>query len=573
MNTNLPLVHLLRFFALLTYLACTASLAIGQNTARQPEGAKAGHIVVGSGHLTAKAIGGAERRLHRRSPIYAGDTIIVGKNAFVQIRFSDGALFSLRPGSEFRISEYRHQEQADENGKAVFELLKGGLRTISGTIGKKKQENYQLNTPISTIGIRGTHYGTRLCAGDCRTPEGDLMPDGQYGGVVDGAISVTPRADGPGRGQGQRLTRGFGNDSYFHLAHRGAPIQELLGPPGILFGQPQVQQDKKDQSEQGSKEPGGAGHHPTQQHQPRQRHRPGPQPPPPPPPSPPPPPPPPPDLRDNLGLTQNPPGSAIAVAGILLDTDGPVAEVMRAQGDPNTRVYLDNVGGVGNVPVRVIIHDPEQTSGCNPECGAGRGTATLVDHNGFGSAADGVIVNWGRWSGGWNAHDASGAIPTAGSLHYIYSPHTTPAPDLETLRASGTVGTYAHIAGGAPTDQNNNAGIFVIGNTIMTLDFGSAEITGYDVEMTGFGTGITLSGSLEGNAPISLLDTDGHFKPGANFQLGATCSGGACATGMAGKGSVGMALTGKSASHAINSVEMHTNDMSQSAVGTFVSKR
>jgi len=186
---------------------------------------KTGHIVVGSGCLVACAEDGTERLLRHRAAVYAGDTIIVGKHAFVQIRFTDGALFSLRPDSEFKVDEYRHQEQEDENGKVVFELLKGGLRTISGSIGKKKQENYQLKTLVSTIGIHGTHYGLRLCTGNCTFPQGDSMQDGLYGGVVAGAISMNNQS-----GEG-----GIGNDQYFYVATVDTPLQLLLGPPGIIF--------------------------------------------------------------------------------------------------------------------------------------------------------------------------------------------------------------------------------------------------------------------------------------------------------------------------------------------------
>lgn len=76
----------------------------------------------------------------------------------------------------------------------MFSLLKGGLRTITGAIGKRKPDAYQLRTTVATIGIRGTNYGVLLCQGDCqnlRNNEGHVPQDGLHLDVAQGAIGVT----------------------------------------------------------------------------------------------------------------------------------------------------------------------------------------------------------------------------------------------------------------------------------------------------------------------------------------------------------------------------------------------
>ena len=40
----------------------------------------------------------------------------------------------------------------------MFSLLKGGLRTITGLVGRSNRKNYQISTTVATIGIRGTEY-------------------------------------------------------------------------------------------------------------------------------------------------------------------------------------------------------------------------------------------------------------------------------------------------------------------------------------------------------------------------------------------------------------------------------
>lgn len=174
-----------RLFLLLFAIAIF-SLPLVLYSADEPA-AGAGKVVLATGQLTARAGDGSERRLKRADPIFSGDTVIVGENAVAQIRFSDGGLVALRSGSQFRVEDYRYEGKEDGNEKAVFSLLKGGLRTISGKIGKQNKENYEMKTPVATIGIRGTHYGVRLCLGDC----GEGVEDGWYIGVLEGAIAFT----------------------------------------------------------------------------------------------------------------------------------------------------------------------------------------------------------------------------------------------------------------------------------------------------------------------------------------------------------------------------------------------
>jgi hypothetical protein len=86
-----------------------------------------------------------------------GDTINTGEGR-VQLRFVDGAYVSLQPQSQFRIDEFRFNGRQDGSERGFFSLLKGGLRTITGLVGRTNKDNYQVTTSVATIGIRGTEY-------------------------------------------------------------------------------------------------------------------------------------------------------------------------------------------------------------------------------------------------------------------------------------------------------------------------------------------------------------------------------------------------------------------------------
>lgn len=109
------------------------------------------------GDVVAVQPDGVRRTLQRGSEVAAGETVDTGSGRG-QLRFTDGAMVSLQPQTQFRIDAYEFRGSADGSEKGFFSLLKGALRTITGLIGKSDHKSYRLNTAVATIGIRGTEY-------------------------------------------------------------------------------------------------------------------------------------------------------------------------------------------------------------------------------------------------------------------------------------------------------------------------------------------------------------------------------------------------------------------------------
>ena len=126
----------------------------------------AGRVVISTGSNEIERADGSIELLKTRSHIYSGDTIRTGKKGRIHIRFSDDSTLSLKPDSEFSINDYRFKQESSSNGNADYSLLKGGMRKLTGLIGKKKQESYQVRTSVATIGIRGTSYKAVLVSAD-----------------------------------------------------------------------------------------------------------------------------------------------------------------------------------------------------------------------------------------------------------------------------------------------------------------------------------------------------------------------------------------------------------------------
>ena len=128
--------------------------------------AAAGRVEFAVGTVNAVGRDGSSRVLKKGGEIDNGDTIQTAEGR-AQIRFSDGGYISLQPNTEFKVEDYSYNGKPDGSEKGVFTLVKGGLRAITGAIGHTNKQAYRVNTPVATIGIRGTEYlaqygGTKL---------------------------------------------------------------------------------------------------------------------------------------------------------------------------------------------------------------------------------------------------------------------------------------------------------------------------------------------------------------------------------------------------------------------------
>ncbi|MCW5625375.1 MAG: FecR domain-containing protein [Burkholderiales bacterium] len=120
--------------------------------------AEAARVEFAIGPVSAAAADGSTRTLTKGAVIEAGDLVNTGSGGRVQLRFTDGAFVSLQPDTQFRVDQYRFNGQQDGSERGFFSLLKGGLRTITGLVGRSNKKNYQVTTQVATIGIRGTEY-------------------------------------------------------------------------------------------------------------------------------------------------------------------------------------------------------------------------------------------------------------------------------------------------------------------------------------------------------------------------------------------------------------------------------
>ncbi|WP_051560249.1 FecR family protein [Marinobacterium jannaschii] len=117
-----------------------------------------GKVLLSFGKNHAITAEGELRLLKRKSEIFNQETLQTGPRGRLQVRFSDDSMLSLKPNTRYAIQQYEFNKAAPTESKAFYKLIKGGMRTISGKIGKVDREDYKLETVVATIGIRGTEF-------------------------------------------------------------------------------------------------------------------------------------------------------------------------------------------------------------------------------------------------------------------------------------------------------------------------------------------------------------------------------------------------------------------------------
>jgi hypothetical protein len=117
--------------------------------------------------VVRKASGGARvLRGGQASPaapgmkLFPGDTVETDRDGAVGIVLRDDSRLAIGPGSSFSLDRFRFAPVAGELGLAA-RLSRGTIQYLSGLIGKLAPESVRIDTPVSSIGIRGTRFVLR----------------------------------------------------------------------------------------------------------------------------------------------------------------------------------------------------------------------------------------------------------------------------------------------------------------------------------------------------------------------------------------------------------------------------
>jgi hypothetical protein len=164
----------------LAVLAVGAARADGVSAADRP----VGEVTMSVGPVMKISAQGVPAPVARGSRIMPGDRLDTAEGGHVHIRFVDGALVSVRPGSRLWVEDYKFDPQHVSLSLVRFKLEYGVARAISGAAAEGAKDRFRLNTPLVAIGVRGTDFVVH--AGELTTAAA----------VNQGAIIMAPFGEG-----------------------------------------------------------------------------------------------------------------------------------------------------------------------------------------------------------------------------------------------------------------------------------------------------------------------------------------------------------------------------------------
>jgi len=119
-----------------------------------------GRVTRTQGLVMAQDAVGA-RGLSLGDAVTSGDVVATGVAARAEITFNDGTVVTLSDESEFVVRLFDTGK-----GTARFELVRGAFRAVTGSITRVAAPDFEVKTPLATIGIRGTDFWGGFLPGD-----------------------------------------------------------------------------------------------------------------------------------------------------------------------------------------------------------------------------------------------------------------------------------------------------------------------------------------------------------------------------------------------------------------------
>jgi len=139
----------------------------GAKSVSEPTKAVVGSIKAVTGLVNLQTAEGKNKFAGAGTKLNVGDVINTQAKSTAVLEFVDTTQVALRPNTRFVVENYEYQPEQPVADKAEFKLVKGGVRTLTGLIGKRgSADAFSMKSETATIGIRGTDFTARICKGN-----------------------------------------------------------------------------------------------------------------------------------------------------------------------------------------------------------------------------------------------------------------------------------------------------------------------------------------------------------------------------------------------------------------------
>lgn len=140
----------------------------------------AGQITELIGDATIVRADGTRVEAKVGASVFPGDVVETSAKGAVNILFVDNTTFAISESARLSIDEFTY-DSSEQSGSSFFSMMQGVFVYTSGLIGKNDPGNVSIETPVGSIGIRGTRIA------------GTINPAGEESQIIilDGAATFT----------------------------------------------------------------------------------------------------------------------------------------------------------------------------------------------------------------------------------------------------------------------------------------------------------------------------------------------------------------------------------------------
>lgn len=180
----MPSINLRALFTL--FCVAQTFLSFSAGAAELPERFGSVYRINGSIAAVDAATGGI-RELKSGDVLNVGDQVRAAPNGEAIVRTDDAGFIAVRPNAVFTME--RFSAKGNDADRLSLRIITGALRLITGWIGSRKKESYQVLTATATIGIRGTDHEPYVLPSELAAELRE--PEGTYNKVNRGATSLS----------------------------------------------------------------------------------------------------------------------------------------------------------------------------------------------------------------------------------------------------------------------------------------------------------------------------------------------------------------------------------------------
>jgi len=143
-----------------------ADAASGTQVIGGTDGAPIGTVKNVTGEVWVTRADGTRVQLQAGDQVFQGDSIETGPKGAIGVLLADETTFSMGEASQMVLDEMVY-DPATQNGSLNVSVVQGVFTFVSGQVAKTDPDAMKIDTPVATIGIRGTQVGI------------EIPPDGQ----------------------------------------------------------------------------------------------------------------------------------------------------------------------------------------------------------------------------------------------------------------------------------------------------------------------------------------------------------------------------------------------------------